>query len=238
MHPEHRTLLRQVQAKAGKIKKQPFLDNYLGNTHPKYKINGPTLRGIAKDWVWQHRDLTSKVFSLVVDSLVHGKTSTEKCLAGLLLDCSRPAHRMFKPQLFDRWLNQLVGWVEIDTLCTGRYARTEVPRQWMQWKKLLYRFSRSKNISKRRASLVLLCSPLRKQSDPQLLAACLENVDRLKAEREILITKAVSWVLRSAAVHHAAGVKKYVDLNKGSLPAIAVRETLTKLFTGVKNKRK
>lgn len=238
MHAHHRELLKEIKKKAGKPVRDPFLENYLGNPHPLYRIKSAALRKILRTWLAEHQALTSTQLAAVVGSLVKGKTSTEKCAGGLLLDCARKSMRGFDPKRFDPWLNSMIGWVEVDTLCTGRYPEAEIPRDWSRWKPLLNRFARSSNIQKRRASLVLLCSPLRHSEDPRLLKQALETIDRLAGEREVLITKAMSWVLRSAAVHHPREIKKYVTLHKSILPAIAVRETLTKISTGKKTKRK
>lgn len=236
MHAEHRVLLKQIVDHAGKPKPNPFLDNYLGNKHPKYPINSPTLRGIARDWIRKNKDLPAQDLAQVIRSLVCGKSCTEKMLAGLLLDSARKEQRRIEPAWFDRYLNHLVGWVEVDTLCTGRYAEQEIPLQWAAWKKQLNAFAKSDNIQKRRASLVLLCSPLRKVKDKRLLDQALKTVSKLGHEKDVLITKAVSWVLRSGATHFHSEVKKYVTLNANRLPKIAVRETLTLLTTGRKTK--
>lgn len=238
MHAYHGELLEEIKKKGGKPVLDPFLQNYLGSPHPIYKINSPTLRKIARCWVSSHTDISAAEFALVIRSLVMGKSCTEKLMAGLVLDSSRKPQREFDPEWFDRWTNHLVGWVEIDTLCTGRYPETEIPKQWGKWKKVLNRLSRSENINKRRASLVLLCSPLRKNEDRRLLDQALKTVDRLNQEKEVLITKAVSWVLRSASVYFPREIKKYVTLNQSKLPKIAVRETLTLIATGRKTKRK
>ena len=186
----------------------------------------------------EHHEMSAGDFKILLTSLIHGKSSTEKSMAGILLDHSTNAQRKFDPVIFDQWLDDLVGWAEVDTVCTGAYTISEIPTDWMRWKKLLERFSKSKNIHKRRASLVLLCSPLRRfKSEPMALMA-LQNAERLKSEKEILITKAISWVLRSAVVHHRELVKKYLNLNRDSLPKIAVRETQTVLKTGKKTKSK
>ncbi|MFZ6009574.1 MAG: DNA alkylation repair protein, partial [Bacteroidota bacterium] len=113
---------------------------------------------------------------------------------------------------------------------------TEIPRDWKRWKKLLPKFSRDKNIHKRRASLVLLCSPLRHVQDESLALMALENVERLKSEKEVLITKAISWVLRSMIKHHAALVADYLRKQGATLPKIALRETLVTLKTGKKTR--
>jgi 3-methyladenine DNA glycosylase AlkD len=196
------------------------------------------MRKIAKEWMKAHRDLDAAEFAALLTSLVEGESSTEKCMAGMLLGLSRKVQRGFPPELFDRWLESLEGWAEVDAVCTGAYTVTEIPGQWKAWKKLLVRFSRSKNINKRRASLVLFCSPLRSAALPALAALALQNVKRLQHEREILITKAISWVLRSAVPHHKSLIKNYLDLNKDLLPKIAVRETMTVIKTGRKTKSK
>src|SRR5512143_1066816 len=109
---------------------------------------------------------------------------------------------------------------------------------WKSWKALLTAFAKDDNIHKRRAALVLLTKPLRESDDPRLAALAFSNVDRLKAEKHILITKAVSWILRSLIKHHPTAVSNYLDANEGGLPKIAVRETRHKLVEGVKSRRR
>jgi 3-methyladenine DNA glycosylase AlkD len=82
--------------------------------------------------------------------------------------------------------------------------------------------------------LVLLCKPLTRSDDKRLQALTFQLVNRIKSEKEILITKAISWILRSMVNLHLIPLKNYLAKNKQTLPAIAVRETLTKLQTGKK----
>ena len=237
-NPHHSEILDLIRRNSGKPTQHTFLDSYLGNRHTRYPINIPTLRKIGKDWMKKHRDLSSEEFEQLLTHLIEAESSTEKTMAGILLDLSLPAQRKFHPRIFDHWLEHLEGWAEVDSVCTGTYTVSEIPTQWNVWKKLLIGFSKSKNIQKRRASIVLLCSPLRRSNNSKLADLAFENCNRLKSEKEILITKAISWVLRSAAVQHPVLVKKYLSLNKDSLPKIALRETLTKLKTGKKTKTK
>ena len=158
-------------------------------------------------------------------------------MVGILLDYATPEQRKFNPKLFNTWLNYLEGWAEVDSLCTGRYSDSEILRQWKIWNPLLIQFSKSNNIHKRRASLVLLCSPLRKSTDTRLAGMALRNITRLKAEKEILITKAISWVLRNMVKHNRTAVQKYLK-EESDLPAIAVRETKRVLETGRKTSGK
>ena len=237
MNPLHKEILVRIQQQSGKPTHHTFLDSYLGNSHPRYPISIPALRAIAREWMKAHRELSVSKFAALLSSLIKGKSSTEKCMVGILLDYSTPDQRTFDPKLFNTWLNYVEGWAEVDSLCTGRYSDTEIPGQWKVWKPQLIQFSKSKNIHKRRASLVLLCSPLRKSDDPRLAGMALQNVGQLKNEKEILITKAISWVLRSMVKHNRGAVEKFLKQEQG-LPAIAVRETQRVLATGRKTSRK
>src|SRR5690349_15079139 len=234
MNSHHQEILSLIQKNSGKATQHTFLDSYLGNEHPRYPISAPILRTIAKDWMKKHTEMTSIEFAKLLTSLIEGVSATEKCMAGILLDYSSKDQRQFDPELFDTWLDHLVGWAEVDSVCTGTYTITEISAHWKKWKPLLVRLSKSENIQKRRASIVLLCSPLRKPNHEELVTLALANVDRLKSEKEILITKAISWVLRSMEKNYKKTLKEYMNDNMDSLPKIAVRETMIKLKTGKK----
>jgi 3-methyladenine DNA glycosylase AlkD len=231
----HKELLEQIIAKSGKPTNHTFLDNYLGNSHPRYPINNPTLRSITKEFTSTHKELPVKEFQQLLTSLIEAPSCTEKMTAGLLLDTCTKEQRKFNPAIFDKWLNHLIGWVEVDTLCTGKYSKLEIVNHWPDWKKLLLKFASSKNIQKRRASLVLLCQPVRQLRDEAMCELALRNIQTLSHEKEVLITKAISWLLRSMVKHYKKEVAAFVRQNQSTLPSIAVRETLTKIKTGTKN---
>jgi 3-methyladenine DNA glycosylase AlkD len=238
MNPLHKEILHQIRSHSGKPTQHTFLNSYLGNSHPRYPISIPLLRKIAKEWMINHRDMSASTFAVLLTSLIKGDSSTEKCIVGILLDYSTLDQRKFSPQLFNSWLNYLEGWAEVDSLCTGRYSDSEIVSQWKTWKPLLIQLSKSKDIQKRRASLVLLCSPLRSISDDRLAKVAFQNVLTLASEEEILITKAISWVLRNMAKLYRAELKEFLEEHQSSIPKIALRETLTKLRTGKKTKTK
>ena len=90
-------------------------------------------------------------------------------------------------------------------------------------------------MNRRRAALVLLCTPARTSDDPRFAALAFEVIGRLAPERPILITKAVSWLLRSLAMRRPDDVAAYLEAHAAALPAIAVRETRKKLASGTKS---
>jgi 3-methyladenine DNA glycosylase AlkD len=236
LNPFHQEILKLIQKHSGNPTQHTFLNSYLGNDHMRYAIAAPALRAIASEWMRGHRDLTSHQFADLITSLIRGKSSTEKIMGGILLGYSAKTQRKFNPMVFDGWLDHLVGWAEVDAVCTGDFTVTELPSEWPKWKKILIKLSKDSNINKRRASLVLFCSPVSKVKDDRMEALAFSIIDRLKSEKEVLITKAISWLLRSMIKHYGESVATYVKENAETLPKIAVRETLVKLRTGKKTK--
>jgi 3-methyladenine DNA glycosylase AlkD len=236
INPFHSEILDLIKKKSGKPTQHTFLDSYLGNTHPRYPINAPALRTIAKTWMREHREMSGAEFTAMLTSLIEGVSSTEKVMAGILMDYATAEQQDFDPKIFDHWLDHLIGWAEVDAVCTGAYTIRQIPSGWKKWKPLLRKFSKDNNIHKRRASLVFFCSPVRHVTDEALAEVALENVDRLKSEKHVLITKAISWVLRSMVKNFKKEVSRYIQKNSKALPAIAVRETNTVLKTGKKTK--
>lgn len=236
-NPHHKEILNLIISLSGEGTSHTFLDSYLGNSNPRYAINAPTMRTIAKEWMRDHKDLSATQFEKLLTSLIKGVSSTEKVMAGMLLDASTKPQRKVNPKVIESWLDHLQGWAEVDTVCTGKYTITEIPSNFKIWKSILTRLSKSKNINKRRASLALLVSPIRYTNDPAVAATAFQIIDRLKKEEAILITKAISWLLRSMVKLYKSDVEHYVDQNEDSLPKIAIRETRTVLLTGKKTNK-
>lgn len=236
LHPSHKEILKEIEGRSGKATQHTFLASYLGNDHPRYAVSSPVLRKIAKEWATRNSTRSAEQFRDVVSSLINGKSFTEKCIGGILLDYARPEQRKFDISVFGDWLEQLQGWAEVDALCTGKFSLVEVPAHFRKWKPFLKKLTRDEKIEKRRASLVFYCSPISHCEEDNVAFAALENINALKHEKEILITKAISWLLRSMIRHHREKVERFLEENAESLPAIAVRETRIKLKTGRKGR--
>lgn len=230
----HSELLEAIKTNSGTGTAHTFDDAYLGNSHPRYAISAPVLRQIAKEWIKDHRELTSSEFSTLITSLVEGESSTEKLFAGILLDYAGKAQKDFNPKLFLNWLKHLEGWAEIDAVCTNKYTRTHMIQNWDEWQPILEQLSKKNNLNMKRASLVFLCTPVSHSSDPRLAAQAFRTITTLRHHKEILITKAISWLLRSMVRHYRKDLQVYLKNNEGTLPRIAVRETVKKLETGTK----
>jgi 3-methyladenine DNA glycosylase AlkD len=201
---------------------------YTGSPRIHLGVGANGLRDFLSDFIAAHKS------ELMLDALYAGQTVEEPILAGMLL-AKLPAVRTGLPfDVFERWLGQLQGWVEVDSTCQSAFGPKDLYARWEDWSALLRKLNADPNINKRRASLVLLIRTVRESADPRGLALALELVGNRKAERDKLITKAVSWVLRESVKRHASEIAAYLDGHGSELAPHIVREVRKKLETGKK----
>lgn len=236
LHPLHQQLLNQIN----KLNSNPdqkeiqWVQKYLGTDKIYHGFSSKQIGNLAKKFV-KENNLSPDEIILVLNSLYQNGTSfTELSLAATILSFSKKLLQNFDPKNLDFWLNYTHGWAENDVLCQSNFTADILLSNWENWQKILTEFNQSSNVNKRRASLVLLTKSLRQSDDPRLSKLTFNNVEKLKGEKDILITKAVSWALRSLVKFHKDEVLKYLADNQDSLPKIAYRETLSKALTGRK----
>ncbi|MGH6955657.1 MAG: DNA alkylation repair protein [Caulobacteraceae bacterium] len=210
-------------------------DSYTGSGRPFFNASVPDIRRIVRDWSGAHRQVDASGLLEVADRLFVAEPYEARIAAAVIVGANARARRAATPAMAERWLEGLNGWAEVDSLCASVFGAEEMAADWPAWRALVERLSVDPNINKRRAALVLLTTPARTSPDARFADLAFEVVERLKAERPILITKAVSWLLRSLAPRHGAALGAYLDAVGPTLPAVALRETRAKLATGRKS---
>ncbi len=193
---------------------------------------------VIKEWARNHGNISLEDFIILLDSLAKGESHQEKTSVGKLLEYLPTLRKRISLSHIDNWLQQVKGWAEVDSLCQNKFTVNEVLQQWTMWKPFLINLSQDRNINKRRASIVFLTGPVSYSANKQLSQLAFQLINQLKHEKHILITKAISWLLRSMVRHYREEVQKYIEQNMNKLPKIALREARIKLETGVKNQKK
>lgn len=215
-------------------KESQWVQHYLGSNKPTQCLRSKEVIKIAREIIKENNFDEEKLISLLNSLYQNATTFGEIDIAGRLLGLLPNLRKNLDPFLLDNWLNYTHGWAETDVLCQSNFKADELFSNWPVWEKLLKQFVKDKNIHKRRASIVLLNKSLG-QSDNQIFSKlAFENIEKLKLEKEVLITKAISWSLRALVKFHKDEVLKYLEKNKDFLPKIAYREALTKAQTGKK----
>jgi len=169
-----------------------------------------------------------------LDNLFNSDIFEDFNFAGKLLTRLPKVRSELKMDKLEKWINKSTGWAECDSICQSLFDGNEVLGSWNEFENAIKSFRKSKNIQLRRASLVLQVKPNRNCADPKVRRLAFETIEILKGEKEILITKAVSWLLREMSKLGEDEVKKYLIDNRESLPAIAYREAMRKIETGKK----
>ncbi len=238
MHPDHATLLTELK-RLDRSQRHPGggNDSYGGSGRPFYFVGVPERRAMLRRWTAANKKASAAEVLALVESLSDGESHEEKTLAAMLLGVCPKARAEVTPADLDRWLGKIKGWAEVDTFCQNLFPAEQMLADWPAWRTFLDGLSLSPNINKRRAAMVLLNAPVHYTDDPRFADLAFIVLERLKGERDILITKAVSWLLRSMAARHRAAVERYLAAEAKSLPAIALRETKVKLATGTKSGR-
>ena len=208
------------------------LSRYLGTDHSVCNISVPQRRDIVSSWVKLHRDASKEDIVNLVDLLFDGKTHEEKSVAAMLLGRYERHLVTLEERYFDRWIGKLQGWAEVDSFCDeiDLWLRADQINRVT----VLTRWNTDAQIEKRRASLVVLCSSVCSDDSKELRDLSFAFIDARKGEKHVMITKAISWLLRALIKYHKADVTGYLKKNIATLPRIAVREVTRKLETGKK----
>lgn len=206
---------------------------YLGTPHHLYNVSIPDLRKLASGWVNKHKNIGTKDLLLFIDMLYFGKSREEKVIASFILGRYPQFIKNISFKKIDSWTQELRGWEETDVFCWNMlyiWFEEDIGNNIGA----LQKWNRDNQIEKRRASLVVLCKVFMRKPALSLIPIAFGFINNVKHEKDVLITKAVSWLLRSMTRHYKIQVKAYLFKNKNTLPQIAVRESMNKILTGKK----
>jgi 3-methyladenine DNA glycosylase AlkD len=237
--PGHRQLVQDLETLAGHGPLIPDgpepASSHTTSGRPFYGISVPDERRLARRWLSDRSGWSPERQYRTVRSLLAGPSYEEKTLGCMILKEREEVRHQVSPGQVVSWLDDLRGWAEVDSLCQSVFAPEDLMSDWAAWCAAIGSLSRSDNANKRRASLVLLTRPVRQSSDERLVQLALTVVDQAQADRDPLVTKAVSWLLRALTVNHPDLVAQYLDRHLSDLAPLVVRETRTKLKTGTKS---
>lgn len=208
------------------------LAHYLGTTHRVYNVSMPDMRKIASLFKKENNSLTFAQYRSLLNELLSASSFEEKVMGTLILGLFPKLLSQITNATLDAWLSGLTGWAEVDIYSdeVDKWL-TSNPKQGVA---LLKRWNKDEYLEKRRASLVVLCRTLRHDSDPKWKTLAFDFINNLTHEKHVMITKAISWILRAMIKFHKIEVHRYLNEHRTTLPKIAIREVTRKLETGRK----
>lgn len=197
----------------------------------------PVLRSIAGDLARRLKmeaDITIELASRLVGS----GGFDERTLGYILLSRHRAARTSLDGDRIEALGEGMDNWASVDAYCSlvagpawlaGRLEDARVKR-----------WARSPDRWWRRAALVSTTALNKKRAlggrgdAARTLALC----ERLAADRDDMVEKAVSWALRTLAARDPSAVRGFLDVHEEVLAARVLREVRHKLETGRKNPRR
>ena len=232
-NPHHLQLIKIFKENQTIQENNDWVKKYLGTSKKFYNLKAGVRIKAVKEYL-KSQDFSFVDLEDLLISLSYSLSAEEIFTISQILTMYPKFRHQLDPRLLETLLARVEGWAETDTICQMCFTADDLLENWPAWKKALIQFTKDPNIHKRRASLVLLTKPTRQSDDSRLSDLAFAITDKLKGEKEILITKAVSWILRSLIKHHKQEVADYLITNENTLPRIAIREVKSKLLTGKK----
>ena len=189
-------------------------------------VRTPDIRKLAGQAASEYRSLLMPIEKIL--------DIGEKLWVGGILDERALALEIagrFKRQLdkahwkrFDGWIDTLSNWADTDGLCLR--VLTPILTQRRELISRVTRWTRSGNLWRRRAAAVALV-PLARNGEE--LDAAFEICERLAADREDLVEKAVGWLLKEASRTEPEAVVDFMLRDIGRFSRTTVRYACEKL---------
>lgn len=232
---EYQTLLHRIEQYADP-RHQVGMGKAISTQLMVYGVKVPYLRKIAADWRHAHRQVARDDLLVLVEVLWGGESREERLLAIYLLG----QYKRHIPDLtwehLDRWRRGVDNWEVGDGLAAWVLAVWILAEPEARLEHL-WTLIADEDMWSRRLALVATTGLNRARKDACFPDLTLALVERVKAERHPMITKAVSWALRALGEKEPHTVAAYVAENRAVLAGHVVREVENKLQTGLKSGR-
>jgi 3-methyladenine DNA glycosylase AlkD len=218
------------------LKYQKSMSGFVvGGKAKLYGVKVPVLRKIAAEVNKDLKSATDEQFLEFVDKVYAQGSHEEKHLACYLVEKRKSVLGYFNWRLIKKWSAVVDNWANNDVLAC-LVIGPWVVLNFEERIKYLEQFIDSKNLWHRRLALVSMIMPIRAQKGVNV---SLRFVSKVAKERDPMITKAVSWLLREMVRKgFSKEVTAYLKANKNVLAPLVVREVINKLTTGLKNPKK
>lgn len=232
------TDIRRELTRGGDPKKYEPIRYYFNHTKLKmYGASTPVQRKIAKEWTRRHQDAPTREVLALVSALYCAPSFDERLMASYILSQNTRVIPGITEVQWNRWIAHIENWAVSDALSTdpfGAWLLADRSRGVHYLKQLI----ESKNIWARRVALVGLMWVNREDASIPVRDLSFAFIKKTMHERDVIITKAISWILRTVADSYPAAVQAFIAKYENDLPAIAKRETLNKIQTGRKSGKK
>lgn len=194
---------------------------YLKSPQKFFGLTVPFLRKLAKAWLKDHKDSSIEEVINLSQALWAGEYHEERMLAIFLLVYRVESLDFSHLPVIEYMVRSAIGWAQLDMIAAWLCGQIfkESPRRMTA---VLKKWVKDDNFWVRRAAILTLLSPLRKE--PRHFALFKELATPLLPEKEFFIRKSLGWVLRELSKVEPRLVYQYVKEHKGEMSGLTYRE--------------
>lgn len=219
--------LRGELQRAGDPERAASMQAYMKATMPCHGVPVTTMRRLCKElFAPLHFDGAAQWRAWVLDLWRQAQFREERYAAIELVEhrLARRFQDLDALPMYEEMIVTGAWWDYVDTLATHRLSAL-LKQQPAAVGRVMRQWSRCDDLWKRRSAI--LCQiPLKKQTDPVLLADCIAPA---LPSREFFLRKAIGWALRQYAATEPQWVVDYVRTHDAELSPLSKREALRKL---------
>jgi 3-methyladenine DNA glycosylase AlkD len=191
-------------------------------------VSVPAIRGVTRRFTREHRDLTRAQLTGLVESLWREPVHERRVAAVELLSARGDLLLAEDVPLLERLIRESRTWALVDGLAVT--VAGGLLRRFPELGATLDRWARDGDLWVRRAALLALLQPLRRGGGD--FARFSGYADRMLAERELFIRKAIGWVLRETSKERPDLVFEWLEPRAGRASGVTVREAVKYLPEG------
>jgi 3-methyladenine DNA glycosylase AlkD len=208
-------------------KRAPAMQAYMKSEMPYHGVSAVPMRAICKRLFSPLVFPDFDAWEASVRALWDGARFREERYAAISLAGLRAAREFQTPHampLYEKMITEGAWWDYVDAIATHHVADILRTHR-APMTTLMKKWSRSDSMWKARTSII--CQVLaKKETDLELLYACIEPSLSGGASKEFFIRKAIGWALRAYAWIDPSEVKRYVKKNESRLSGLSKREAL------------
>lgn len=232
--PSRIALIEAELLKHGSAERRKVAETYFPTKMRVLGVPVPALRQVARTLSRELKSAAAAQVRELAESLISIGTMEGRQVAHELLAMHKPAAHSLGAADLERLRIGLDNWASVDSFAVSvagpAWRRGQVPDS------LFASWTTSPDCFTRRLALVCTVAlNTRSQGGrgdvPRTLALC----ERLIADRDEFVVKALSWALRELVPHDVAALQKFLTTHEAQLSRRVLREVTRKMTTGKKS---
>jgi len=232
--PSRIALIEAELLKSGSAERRQVAERYFPTKMRVLGVPVPALRALARTLSRELKTASAPSVHELAESLIKSGSMEGRQVAHEILALHKPAAQSLTIADIERLRQGLDNWASVDSFAVSvagpAWRRGQLPDS------LFAGWTQSADPFTRRLALVCTVAlNTRAQGGRGDVARTLSICERLLADRDEFVVKALSWALRELIPHDVAALQEFLSTHEEQLSRRVLREVRNKLTTGRKH---